>query len=772
MNSIEISSINKNTLRDLKVSLPKYQTIAISGKSGTGKNTFVKKILLSECQRIFYFTLPLYSRGLLNLPDKNDGLKISGAVPPVYFNGNSKILKESTVAEFLDIESVLIDLMIQNGTKICPIHNAPFTHLNLGQWVIKIQNLFFNKFIAVLLGNLSPDDFFINKKKFLEKGYLKVLLNEKIQDLERIEERDFKGSQKIRIVLDIIKIKKESIVRVENSLNKALSFENSSKISVLEVFPTFEVEPKSEISVTQVEKCSQTDCLISIIETITKDNILNSLENILSDPKAGIGKRVIDSIKLNGSFLEEILRFSLKRIQKFLSGLKGCDEKALKVKHKLDYLISVGVSNNLLNQKTSTLSSGEVNKFNFYRVHSQNVSNCIYIFESISQGYSEIDLRKIWPIIEKIKENGNTIVFLDHHTFILNKVDHIIDFVKTNNKTETLSFTRNRATSYRKISPIARYLLEPLSSTKKLEKNSQAEFLSFNHQAFNGQIRLPLAKLTIIYGPSGSGKTSLLDVIWQELQKNVEDDEFQSNLQREKWLKTNYFKSSHKRNKTTVCAMVLKVLPSIRELMAKIPESQVMGYKASDFGITRTGLRCESCRGLGFIEYDFKGFPTNTVSCSECDGSRFQGKIKRIKYKNLNFLEILDLSLLNANRIFSNHPEICQKLNMALKFELGSIKLGDNISNLSNGEHLKLQLAVFFSHSEFGGNIYFLDAPFYFFHPEELTEVIILLKEISLKNNTIFLAQNEKPLEPLSDYKVKLSNSSVPEKLSFSILYT
>lgn len=115
-NTIEILGAKENNLKNIDISIPKYQLVAITGPSGSEKSTLAMDILQRECQRQYMESLGLLADGL-NKPkvDKIIGLSPCISLSQRPISPNSK----STVGTYTEILTFLRILYAKLGIRKC-----------------------------------------------------------------------------------------------------------------------------------------------------------------------------------------------------------------------------------------------------------------------------------------------------------------------------------------------------------------------------------------------------------------------------------------------------------------------------------------------------------------------------------------------------------------------------------------------------------------------------------------------------------------------------
>ena len=84
-----------------------------------------------------------------------------------------------------------------------------------------------------------------------------------------------------------------------------------------------------------------------------------------------------------------------------------------------------------------------------------------------------------------------------------------------------------------------------------------------------------------------------------------------------------------------------------------------------------------------------------SLICEDCNGKRFSNEILEVKYKDKNIFDILELSIEESLKFFSDRKELVKKLKPLNDVGLGYLKLGQSSSTLSGGEAQRLKLAYY-----------------------------------------------------------------------------
>lgn len=119
-----------------------------------------------------------------------------------------------------------------------------------------------------------------------------------------------------------------------------------------------------------------------------------------------------------GKSIIDILNMSVKDACEFFKDHK-------KIHHKLENMIEVGLSYLSLGQPLSTLSGGERQRVKLAK-DLDKVGN-IFILDEPTTGLHASDIEGIMLLLEKLVDQGNTVIVIEHNLDVMKQADYIID---------------------------------------------------------------------------------------------------------------------------------------------------------------------------------------------------------------------------------------------------------------------------------------------------------------------------------------------------------
>ena len=95
---------------------------------------------------------------------------------------------------------------------------------------------------------------------------------------------------------------------------------------------------------------------------------------------------------------------------------------------KLQTLVDVGLGYITLGQQATTLSGGEAQRVKLAsELHKRSTGRSIYILDEPTTGLHVDDISRLLKVLNRLVENGDTVVIIEHNLDVIKTADHIID---------------------------------------------------------------------------------------------------------------------------------------------------------------------------------------------------------------------------------------------------------------------------------------------------------------------------------------------------------
>ena len=126
-------------------------------------------------------------------------------------------------------------------------------------------------------------------------------------------------------------------------------------------------------------------------------------------------------IKYKGKSIYDVLEMTVDEALEFF-------ENVPKIKNKLQMLSDVGLSYIKLGQPAPTLSGGEAARIKLAKeLQKKPTGKSLFILDEPTTGLHSDDIKKLLVILNKIVDNGDTVLVIEHNLDVIKVADYIID---------------------------------------------------------------------------------------------------------------------------------------------------------------------------------------------------------------------------------------------------------------------------------------------------------------------------------------------------------
>jgi excinuclease ABC subunit A len=131
-------------------------------------------------------------------------------------------------------------------------------------------------------------------------------------------------------------------------------------------------------------------------------------------------KEVLE-IKYKGKSISDVLNMTIEEAADFFKNLPS-------LKRKLDVMVEVGLGYIGLGQSATTLSGGEAQRVKLAtELSRRSTGRTLYILDEPTTGLHVDDVVRLLQIVQKLVDEGNTVVVIEHNLEIIKSADWIID---------------------------------------------------------------------------------------------------------------------------------------------------------------------------------------------------------------------------------------------------------------------------------------------------------------------------------------------------------
>lgn len=136
------------------------------------------------------------------------------------------------------------------------------------------------------------------------------------------------------------------------------------------------------------------------------------------------GKRYKDdtlAVKYKGKSINDVLEMPISVAYEFFSGIP-------KIAQKLKALVDVGLGYIHLGQSAVTLSGGESQRMKLAsELYRKDTGNTLYILDEPTTGLHFEDIKVLLGVLQKLVDNGNTVIVIEHNLDVLKCADYLFD---------------------------------------------------------------------------------------------------------------------------------------------------------------------------------------------------------------------------------------------------------------------------------------------------------------------------------------------------------
>jgi len=127
------------------------------------------------------------------------------------------------------------------------------------------------------------------------------------------------------------------------------------------------------------------------------------------------------AVRYKGKNIHEVLDMTMEEASEFFSAIP-------KIKRRIDTLISVGLEYIKLGQSALTLSGGEAQRVKLsLELSKYGTGKTLYVLDEPTTGLHFADVKKLMEVLNRLVDQGNTVLLIEHNLDVIMQADHLID---------------------------------------------------------------------------------------------------------------------------------------------------------------------------------------------------------------------------------------------------------------------------------------------------------------------------------------------------------
>ena len=493
-------------------------------------------------------------------------------------------------------------------------------------------------------------------------------------------------------------------------------------------------------------------------------------------------KKDAQYVKIDGKSITDLVKMSVLDLKEWFASLQLDETQQLvakrlltEIRHRIDFLVEIGLGYLTLDRLSSTLSGGESQRINIATSLGSSLVGSLYILDEPSIGLHSKDTGKLINVLRMLQKIGNTVVVVEHDEEIIRAADYLIDIgPEAGRKGGEVVYQGDVA---HLDSASSSYTLQYLTGQRSIpvpkQRRRWTDYILVRGAAANNlkgvDVKFPLGVMTVVTGVSGSGKSTLVkEILYKTVAKHLEIgfeapgthiaiDGDLNRVRDVQFIDQNPIGKSTRSNPATY----LKAFDEIRRLFAECQVAKQMGFTAGHFSFNTPGGRCEECKGEGTITVEMQFMADITLPCEACHGKRFKKEVLDVEYRGKNISDILDMTINQAIEFFEETPggveaRIVKRLKPLQDVGLGYVKLGQSSSTLSGGENQRVKLAYYLAEERSGGTLFIFDEPTTGLHFHDINTLLDSLQRLIARGNSLVIIEHNMDVIKCADWIIDM----------------
>jgi len=328
------------------------------------------------------------------------------------------------------------------------------------------------------------------------------------------------------------------------------------------------------------------------------------------------------SVRWEGMRFPELLALSVEEAQRLFLDVR-LPSTAIRlrseIQRRLDALERVGLGYISLNRSAPTLSRGESQRVRLAISLASRLEDMLHVLDEPTIGQHPADVARLLPAF---RELSGSVIFVEHDRVAAASADSAIDLGPGAGKEGgEVIFSGPPGELWKADTATGRYFSFRNRVMTPDPRPHPDKFLlvqkAHQHNLQDIDVKIPLARLTVITGVSGSGKSTLVEHVLVPSLKQ-QDPIGCEGIEGSRLKPVMVDQSPIGRNPRSNPATYTKLSDIIRDLYV-----DATGLSKSHFSFNRPEGACPTCKGIGASEVKMRYLPSIWISCSDCEGQRF-----------------------------------------------------------------------------------------------------------------------------------------------------
>ena len=487
-------------------------------------------------------------------------------------------------------------------------------------------------------------------------------------------------------------------------------------------------------------------------------------------------------VQIAGQSIQDVVLMSIDKALDFFTQLElkpyeqsVCKHILPEIIQRLTYLQKVGLGYLTLNRNSNTLSGGEAQRIQLATSIGSSLVGSLYILDEPSIGLHPRDTKKLLEVLTALKNQGNTVLVVEHEEEIMRAADEILDIGPlAGSQGGNLVFQGDFQALRKSDSLTAQYLTGRKQIPIPQRTRTALGQLQIHHARQNNlknlDVQIPLGQLVCVTGVSGSGKSTLIKrLLYPLVRKELglssdligKCNGLSGDIKKighVEFIDQNPIGKSSRSNPITY----VKAFDDIREIYARQPLAKLRGYKPGYFSFNVAGGRCEICEGEGNITVSMQFMADVQLPCKHCKAKRYKSETLEITYRDKSIADLLELTLQEALDFFAADPDklaqrVAEKIQPLVDVGLGYLTVGQSSSTMSGGEAQRIKLASFLGKgNQQTPTLFIFDEPTTGLHFYDIEKLLIAFNALLDKGHSLVVIEHNMEVIKCADHLIDL----------------
>ena len=481
------------------------------------------------------------------------------------------------------------------------------------------------------------------------------------------------------------------------------------------------------------------------------------------------------AVRVGGLDIASLCRLSLADFADWLaklelSGAQGARVERLlaDLRARVDTANAVGLDYLTLDRATRTLSGGEAQRIQLAAALGGTLCASLYVLDEPSASLHARDVARLVAILQRIRDQGNTVVVVEHAGAVIADSDHVIELGPGAGRHGGRVIAEGEVAVLRATpeSPTGRALAGTLDAAPRARRPARGRLRivgAREHNLRDLTVDVPLGQLVVVSGVSGAGKSTLVrSVLVGQLRRDPERGECDRIEGAEAIEEVVLVEAAPPaRSPRSNPATVSKAFEPIRRCFAETREARAKGFAPGWFSFNVPGGRCESCEGAGEIVVDMHFLDDLRMPCEACDGRRYRHEVLDVRVRGRSIVDVLGMSVEEALEFFAGDAKIAARLEPLRRVGLDYLTLGQPLSTLSGGESQRLRIAQALQ-EEASRRLFVFDEPSTGLHPADIRVLIGCLDALIAAGASVIVVEHDLDLVRAADWVIDLGPDAGP----------